>query len=286
MDRAKATSRLEEVVGILAAALDEPLRRVSALYVFGSYARGALVVGDIDVDVEYDVDHERALKETQLQSYGRNPRGDLSSALFRGQRIFQVHYESHARLESELGGLVLLWKRGDRVEDALARLHGLAADPAAGRSQRDRVAPPLEGLEHWVARPVRNELTKAIESGVLSVEQLELAEARPGRGEAEESIEDRWGPESPTRRAALAAAAYLESVGIKGTTAWYRGWASLSADGGRAMVGFGHRDIEDAPRYLTGDYGDLWLQVVNPSRRAPLRALLIRRHPSSPSGEE
>jgi predicted nucleotidyltransferase len=35
---------------------------VTAVYVFGSYARGALTVGDVDVDIEYDARLDPAVK--------------------------------------------------------------------------------------------------------------------------------------------------------------------------------------------------------------------------------
>ena len=35
---------------------------VTAVYVFGSYARGALTVGDVDVDIEYDAKLDRAVE--------------------------------------------------------------------------------------------------------------------------------------------------------------------------------------------------------------------------------
>jgi hypothetical protein len=39
---------------------------VTAVYVFGSYARGALTVGDVDVDIEYDARLDPAVERELL----------------------------------------------------------------------------------------------------------------------------------------------------------------------------------------------------------------------------
>ena len=48
----------------------------------------------------------------------------------------------------------------------------------------------------------------------LAVERVELPEARPTNARTARLIESRWGATNPKRRAALAAAAYLERQGI------------------------------------------------------------------------
>jgi hypothetical protein len=282
MDRVEATRRLEKVLRILADATDEPLRRVSAFYVFGSYARGAASVTDIDVDIEYEVDEARALLETQRRMSGRSGQSDLRRALFGAQRAFHAHFREYETLERQLGGFALLWRRGESYELAMGRLRALRADPAAGRAPRDAIAPPLEGLAELLGRGVGLQLSEAIEGGLLDVEQVELADARPRDRKTLDSIERRWGPMNPLRRAALTAAAYLEQIGFRDISAG-RGPAALSADEGRVLVDFGTRNLGDASQYLDGQ-ADLWLQVVNPSRRRPLRGLLLRKPAQAQDG--
>jgi predicted nucleotidyltransferase len=150
--REEAVRRLEAVLERLAGASSEPLSMVTELYAFGSFARGALVVGDIDIDVEYERNHERAMREVRLQMYGRNPHADLSRALFQGQRVFHPQFSAKRELDEEVGPQVLLWRRGDMLDESLARLRALQPDPTAARAERDPVAAELVGLDRWVVR--------------------------------------------------------------------------------------------------------------------------------------
>jgi len=248
---------------------------VTEFYVFGSYARGALVVGDIDVAVEYEADEQRRLLEYTRLSYGQNPRGDLNHAIFGGQRIFQPHYGQKEALEREVGGLVLLWRRGDTVAQALTRLRKLKPDPAAQRAARDPVVPELEGLDRRIPRGIRNQLSEATKTGAIDVRRVQLEDARPRSRAARTSIEERWGPNNPMRRAALAAAAYLEERGFGATNADAPSWGALASRRGRVTVGLTAAHLFVALDYFAQGSGELWLQVVNPSRRPPLEALII-----------
>jgi hypothetical protein len=55
MRRQRAVALVEQFLRELDAAQDEwPVRVVTEVYVFGSFARGAIEPGDVDIDVEYD----------------------------------------------------------------------------------------------------------------------------------------------------------------------------------------------------------------------------------------
>jgi hypothetical protein len=223
---------LQGVLAILAEGGGDVVPLVTEFYVFGSYARGASVVGDIDVDVEYERDEQRRLLEYRRLASGRNPRSDLMRELFRGQRIFQPHFGEREGLLGEVGGLVLLWRRGESLEEARERLHALRLDPAAGRATRDPVVPELEGLERWLPRQLRNQLSEAVRAGRLSLTRVELEDALPRSRGGREQIEQRWGAGNPLRRAALAGAAHLERLGVRGIRAWGSGWGALHGDRG------------------------------------------------------
>lgn len=45
---------------------------------------------------------------------------------------------------------VLLWKRGDALSDAQARLAAIEPDPGAGRAPRDEMIEQFEGLDRWI----------------------------------------------------------------------------------------------------------------------------------------
>lgn len=60
MKRSEATKRINGVLGRVVSAEGRYLPRVREVWVFGSYARGALEVGDIDVAVEFDQTKDEA----------------------------------------------------------------------------------------------------------------------------------------------------------------------------------------------------------------------------------
>jgi hypothetical protein len=61
----------------------------------------------------------------------------------------------------------LLWRRGENLEAALARLASIKVDPAAGRAPRDEMHPAFESIDRWVPRPVRSLLTEWAKRGAL-----------------------------------------------------------------------------------------------------------------------
>lgn len=114
---------------------------VTAVYAFGSWSRGALEVGDVDLDIEYDRsrDPETARQMLDLLVAGRDWNSPLRKAL-KPRRVLQVLYEEIAHITEP----VLIYQDGDDLEAALARVNAINADPAAARAERDPVHPVLE----------------------------------------------------------------------------------------------------------------------------------------------
>ena len=251
------------------------LARVREVYLFGSYARGAPNVSDIDLAVDYDVDDAWIARAIQMSAYGRDPNTRLRRELVGSQKIFQIHFRAKEEIAGELGPLALLWERGDRLENALDRLHAIQLDETAGRAPRDPVVPVLEGLDRWVPRPGRTALSEAVSEGVIRVERLELEDDFPANSETRFDIEYRWGEQNPRRRAALAAAAYLEKLGVQPLVDGRLG----ELNGRRVYLDLGGGGLLDAVQWLreAPSATAFWLQVINPSsRRAQLIALLMR----------
>jgi hypothetical protein len=73
--------------------------------------------------------------------------------------------------------MLVLWRRGESLQRSLDRLHAIAPDPTAGRAERDSMLPAFEGLERWLARPVRELLVGLVEAGAITITQVELADA-------------------------------------------------------------------------------------------------------------
>lgn len=109
--------------------------------VFGSFARGGLEVGDVDLAVEFDQTTEAGVWVATLLSGGFDHLGALRRELRGSQRVLEIHFNEFDDLRKEGFEPQLLWPRGDSLEEARARLAALAPDPGAQRAAHDSVHP-------------------------------------------------------------------------------------------------------------------------------------------------
>ena len=112
--------------------------RVREVWVFGSYARGALEVGDVDLAVEFDQTKDEAGRWfATLIAGGFDHLGALRRERRGNQRVLEIHFNELDDLRKEGFEPQLLWQRGDSLEEARARLAALGPDPSAKRAARD-----------------------------------------------------------------------------------------------------------------------------------------------------
>jgi predicted nucleotidyltransferase len=117
--RERATEILQEMLG----RLDEggrPLDLVDEVHVFGSYARGALEPGDLDVAVVHRTDTEFTEDVVSAMMYGRDPMAGMKRVLKGNRRGVQFQFNQNDNLP-EGSELRLLWKRGDTRTVAAGR---------------------------------------------------------------------------------------------------------------------------------------------------------------------
>lgn len=149
MPREKATAALSALLERICAG-GAHADCVTAVYVFGSYARGALIVGDVDVDIEYGARLHPAVERDLIDNLvvGRDWNTPFRKAL-RPPRALQVLF---SRLEM-IAEPVAVYERGDTLDRALARVEAIAPDPEAGRAERDAVPPAIEPVaDVWHVR--------------------------------------------------------------------------------------------------------------------------------------
>ena len=188
---------------------------VTAVYVFGSYARGALTVGDVDMDIEYDAKLHPAVERELMDNLvvGRDWNTPLRKAL-KPARALQVMF---SRLEM-IAEPVLVYERGDALDRALARIDSIAPDAEAGRADRDPVHPAIEPIADDLARPIRILLSELLAGGLLDLEIIDLADAEEDELSDESFVFEtrlRWrSAASPLARAARAAGAHLQASGV------------------------------------------------------------------------
>src|SRR6266511_1307058 len=207
MKRDRANQLIEELlVRVMTGGWPQDL--VTELRLFGSYARGALEPHDVDIDIEYVPDERWKQEAVSALLSGGNPMASLRRALVGRSRGVALTDKLRARVDDI--EMLLLWRRGESLQQARDRLDAIAPDPTAGRAERDSMLPAFEGLERWLARPVRELLVGLVEARAITIIQVDLADADVHDARAREILDERWQPDSPLHRAATAALASLE----------------------------------------------------------------------------
>lgn len=273
MKRERATEMLEELIQ-RASGHDWPVEAVQAVWVFGSYSRGAVEPGDVDVAIDLDRSNDRWRSHfVNSMMHGRSPFGVLRKALRGRRRGYEFVFEREHGYDDV--PMTLLWKRGESLATARKRLQAIPIDPTAGRAPRDAMRPCFEGLEHRVPRALREELGELIDDDAVTVDQITLEDSKINDLWVGEQIDHRWNQDSPLRRAAHAALAHLESHGIDPHAVHLHG-KDVHDSRTPHFVGFQLRYLSGALNCFVEHDGVQWLEVLHPTRRGPLHALILR----------
>ncbi|MGI5457504.1 nucleotidyltransferase domain-containing protein [Streptomyces sp. CA-249302] len=275
MKRERATELLHEMLDRLEAGA-RPLDLVDEVYVFGSYARGALEPGDLDVAVVHHTDTEFTEDVVGAIIYGRDPMAGMKRALKGNRRGFQFQFNQNDRLP-EGSAPQLLWKRGDTRATAEERLQAMTADPDAGRAPRDAMIEQFDGLDRWIPLPVRVRLVDLLDAGAIEISRIQLPADDPTHPAALAALGRRWKLDSPLRRAAAAAVRYAEDTGMSPPSVWVQGQPldhrRDQYGAGALWINLGWYHFDQLVFRLRE--GAQSLEVVRPTRTQPLHALHI-----------
>jgi hypothetical protein len=200
------------------------------------------------------------------------------------QRVLEIHFNELEELREDRFEPELLWRRGDTLEQARARLAALTEDPSAKRAPRDAVHPLLAEDERRIPRPARQEFSLLMWSGFIDAKRVELPEEQARSVVTRRRFAEQWSESNPRFRAAHAVAAYLEGEGIAplsaGGTLYSDERQILDAEReywrARVTVHFGGKLL----KWALLDFGQgtpRVLVVLNPTaRKQTLRALDMR----------
>jgi hypothetical protein len=290
MKRERATTLVEDMLRRLEAGTTWPLTLVYAVYLFGSYARGALQPHDVDIAVDFHRDERMKQVEVAAIFSGGNPHSELRRQLAGRSRGIQFQWETAQREQLQREGVPMLrlWRRGDTLQQALQVLHGITPDPEASRAPRDDMIEEFEGLDRAIPRPVRHDLITWRDAGQITLTRILLPDqpTEPADASVASDIRTRWVEHSPLRRAALAALHHLHrEQGVDLSEVELSGFrlptASRMADRleqPRWWVNWKWQHYQSIP-YCLAD-GDGWLEVLAPTRTRPLHALLLTPGPT------
>ena len=110
--------------------------------------------------------------------------------------------------------MTLLWRNGDPLADTLQRLHAIQPDPSEGREPRDAMLPQFDGLDRWIARPIREAISAAVSGGAITLQRVVLADGEVTNAHAREYLAGRRAPTSLLYGAARGVVADWERRGI------------------------------------------------------------------------
>jgi Nucleotidyltransferase domain len=213
--RPEATKRVEGLLARVVGGNGSYLPRVREVWIFGSYARGALEVDDVDLAVEFDQTKDEAgIWFATLMAGGFDHLGALRRELRGNQRALEIHFNELEDLRKEGFQPQLLWRRGDSLEQAHARLAALAPNASAQRAARDTVHPLLTEVEKLIPRPARQEFSLFMWAGWLDAKLVELPREQTANPETRHRFAEQWSESNPRFRAAHAVASYLEREGV------------------------------------------------------------------------
>jgi hypothetical protein len=283
--RSEARRRIVDLLARVVSGEGRYLPRVCEVWIFGSYGRGALEVGDVDLAVEFDQTKDEAGRWfATLMAGGFDHLGALRRELRGNQRALEIDFNELADLRKEGFEPRLLWRRGDSLEEPRARLAALAPDAGAQRAARDTVHPLLAEVERLIPRPARQEFSLFMWAGWLDAKLVELPPRQAANAVTRRRFAEQWSESNPRFRAAHAVASYLEREGIAplsaGGTVYSEERESLDAERDywqpRVAVHFGAKFVQWA-MFDFGQGTPRVLVVLNPTaRQQTIRALDMR----------
>ncbi|MEV4380017.1 hypothetical protein [Streptosporangium sp. NPDC049644] len=273
MKRARAIELAESVITRLHTQRDEPpLNVVSELHVSGSFARGATEVGDLDLDFEVDAPSPQwtaLVRSLPLQVF---PETLITRELRQRRRSIQIVAR---RKDDDRFQMTLLWRRGDDLSTALARLHAIAEDPNAGRAQRDYMLAEFEGLEDRINQAHRQLILEAVEADALAIERFDLADREPLSELARLHLKRRWKTTSPLFRAGAAVLARLEEEGVDLHDVHLHGQDLVYNADTAHYAGFNLKYLRILPLWIAEFGCRQHLEVVHPTKTSPLTCLRL-----------
>lgn len=214
MKRTIATRALEDALArVVKGGRYEDL--VKTIHVFGSYARGALEPDDIDILVSRASAWWFSSQFATDMARGRDAYLDIKHAVVGRSRRFHVLFDAPGN--GELAEAVLIYQRGDTLEQARGRLRAIPVNEVAGRAPRAPFHPALRDIAK--NRPAAASLTALADLGWLEIERVVVDDGtgplprEPYRWALERTIEHLWG-HGPTGLAVRKAVVFMDARGF------------------------------------------------------------------------
>lgn len=286
MKRQKATELVEQLLA-RAVAGEWPANLVTEIKVFGSYMRGALDPADVDIAYRFNGANDRRWERHFQDTFfaGKDTMAAVRKSLRGTSRGISLTILNGDGEGYEDIPMMVLWQKGESLDIALERLSAIQPDPSAGSAVRHHMTEAFEGLDKYLPRYVRGELKKLADDGVIRIRKVELADREdfnvlPTRGNLDRqygNLTRRWNEDSPLRRAAVSALSDIQArhgslgnVDLNGSP-----FHEHSTAGHTVMIDFKLRHIENLMHYVKNKGFTEWIEVLNPSKKGIMHALII-----------
>jgi nucleotidyltransferase-like protein len=270
--RERAVHLVDELLQRLDAQRDEwPVSLVTEVYVFGSFARGALIPHDVDLAVEIRPDARWGKHMSSSIRFGRNPFTPIKRALAGSGRSIHFLFAGVAGYDFPF---TLLWRRGEPIATAYRRLHAIQPDPTATKGPRIEGPAELGDLAPRFNVRARSNLQRAVQSGSICVERLELPAASVRNARAAEHLSHRWKATSPLYRAGHAVLAHFEDRGLDPGRVHLHG-RDVEYGSTPYFAGFALRFFDTVPQHVGKDGGIEWIEIPHLTRAGTFVAVRI-----------
>lgn len=286
MKRQKATDLVQQMLA-RAVAGEWPANLVTEIKVFGSFMRGALEPADVDIAYKFnggnDPRWERHFHDTFFD--GKDTMAAVRKSLRGTSRGISLTILNGDGEGYEDIPMMVLWRKGESLDIALERLTTIKPDPSAGKAVRHHMMEVFEDLDKYLPRVVRGELKKLADNGVIRIRKVELADredfdvlpTRENLNRQFGNLTMRWNEDSPLRRAAVSALSDIQArhgslgnVDLNGSP-----FHEQSTAGHTVMIDFKLRYIEHLMHYVKDKGFTEWIEVLNPSKKGVMHALII-----------
>jgi hypothetical protein len=286
MKRQKATELVQQVLA-RAVAGEWPANLVTEIKVFGSYMRGALEPADVDLAYKFDGRDDPRWQEHWHNKFfaGQDTMAAVRKSLRGTSRGISLTLLDGDGAGYEDIPMMVLWQKGEPLGVAVDRLAHIKPDASAGTAERHHMTEAFEGLDKYLPRAVRGELKQLEDAGAIRIRKVELADREefdvvPTQINLDMHLYNltlRWNEDSPLRRAAVGAISdiyarhgSLGNIELNGKTFHRDGSAAHTV-----FVDFKLRHIEFLIHYFLEEGCTEWIELLSPSTKGSLHALII-----------
>ncbi len=252
--------------------IHEPMRYAGAIaeiWVFGSFARGAPDVGDVDLAIQFDRtsdDFRALLSRERLFTW----EAVIKRELFERQRVFSCQFDQLPELRNHFAEdtWIQLYKTGDSANTVAARIESIEVDHASTRAPRPDPPAELGPYANDIAVADIEVLIDLVARGLLELTPVDVPVIADLPPRIESMLDKLWDHGSPRRHQVAVAASFLHRHGTRRISVQRDSWQPVTGAGEIAGATIGPHAPSTVVRLLTNpQLRTKWLMVCKTPKR-------------------